>query len=60
MIVDKDVVDHIPKNPPQCENILPNFLKEGGGLTESRLLKGVCWERGGDLFYEELQFLRKK
>ena len=51
MIVDKDVVDPIPKNPPQCEKIR---------MTESRLLKEVCWERGGDLFQEELQFLRKK
>ena len=61
MIVDKDVVDPIPKNPLKCENILPKFLKERGeGLTESRLSKGVCWEIGGDLFQEELQFLRKK
>ena len=48
MIVDKDVVDPIPKNPPQCENILPNFLKEGGGGVDriSIVKGGLLGKRG--------------
>ena len=42
MIVDKDVVDPIPKNPLKCENILPKFLKErgGGGVDGISIIKG--------------------
>ena len=28
-------------------------------MTGSQFLKGICWERGGDFFQDELQFLRK-
>ena len=31
-----------------------------GGLTGSQFLEGVCWEREGDLFHQELQCLHKK
>ena len=40
MIVDKDVVDPIPKNPLKCENILPKFLKERGGVDGISIVKG--------------------
>ena len=31
-----------------------------GDLTGSQFLEGVCWEREGDLFHQELQCLHKK
>ena len=36
------------------------FFKRWGGLTRSQFLEGSCWERGGELFQERLQFLHKK
>ena len=37
------------------------FSKRGGGLTGPQLLKGGCWERGGDFFQGEgVQFSHKK
>ena len=37
----------------------PNFLRRVG-LTGSQFLEGICWQVGGDLSQEGLQFLRKK
>ena len=37
----------------------PNFLRRVG-LNRSQFLEGICWQVGGDLSQEGLQFLRKK
>ena len=37
----------------------PNFLR-WVGLTGTQFLEGICWQGGGDLSQEGLQFLRKK
>ena len=56
---------HIVCTPPSLLgegglNLQPNFQK-GGGLTGPQLLKGGCWERGGDFFQGEgVQFSHKK
>ena len=38
----------------------PTKFSKRGGLTETQLLEGGCWERVGDFFQGGLQFSQKK
>ena len=50
IITEKDMV--IVCTPPSARgmSLQPNFQKRGGALTGPQLLRGGCWENGGDFF----------
>ena len=46
--------------PPFCWGVeAPAKFSKRGGLDRISILRGGCWERGGDFFQGELQFLHK-